>query len=73
MLFFRQPSGGTSLHVGLTDVVDGAVVAAQDEEGPSGVVAADGNHILVLTTEQHTNARLSREALKVKSAHFTKR
>lgn len=44
-----------ALHAGLTDVVDGAVVAAQDEEGPGGVVAADGNHILVLTTEHHTN------------------
>lgn len=35
----------------LTDVVDGPVVAAQDEEGAGGVVAADGNHILVLQRE----------------------
>lgn len=55
----------------LTDVVDGAVVAAQDEEGPGGVVAADGNHILVLSAEHHTNTRSRTEALKVKSAHFT--
>lgn len=32
----------------LTDVVDGAVVAAEDEEGAGSVVAADGNHVLVL-------------------------
>lgn len=59
--------------MGLTNVVDGAVVAAQDEEGPGGVVAADGNHILVLTTEHHTNASLSKETMNVKSALFTKR
>lgn len=35
----------------LTDVVDGAVVAAEDEEGAGGVVAADGNHVLVLSRE----------------------
>lgn len=38
----------------LTDVVDGAVVAAQDKEGAGGVVAADGNHILVLQRSQRT-------------------
>ncbi|TNN26358.1 hypothetical protein EYF80_063505 [Liparis tanakae] len=36
------------LLLSLTDVVDGAVAAAQDEEGAGRVVAADGNHVLVL-------------------------
>lgn len=38
-------------HASLTDVVDGSVVAAQDEEGSGRVVAADGNNILVLQRE----------------------
>lgn len=41
----RMTSSG---NIDVTYVVDGPVVAAQDEEGTSGVVAADGNHVLVL-------------------------
>lgn len=47
--------GHLCIHVPLTNIVDGAIVAAQDEEGPGGVIAADGNHILVLTTEHHSS------------------
>lgn len=32
----------------LTHVVDGAVVAAEEEEGAGGVVAVDGHHVLDL-------------------------
>lgn len=48
-------SGGS-----LTDVVDGAVVAAQDEEGSGRVVAVDGNHVLVLQSRRKINPSNSR-------------
>lgn len=48
----------------LTDVVDGAVIAAQDKEGAGGVVAADGNHILVLQRSQRTCVKQTDNHLK---------
>lgn len=35
----------------VTYIVDGSVVAAQNEEGAGGVIAADRNHVLVLNRD----------------------
>lgn len=41
----------------LTDVVDGAIIAAQQQEGASRVAAGDGNHVLHLDTAQGERSR----------------
>lgn len=49
----------------LTDVVDGAVVAAEDEQRAGRVVAADGDDVLVLNRFNPVNPRQTEHELNI--------